>query len=113
MDIQDLHNQADYGPLCKGTWEDHGYPGRTNLGNVNLTCAQPDIRNMTKGQIDGVNAEWDLTFKTSPVRLHNRLAVVPAGVEYFDQQADYYGQDTNFDYDCMWHEYWNNRGFTN
>ncbi len=106
MDIQDLHNQADYGPLCKGTWEDYGYPGRTNLGDTNLTCAQPHTRNMTKGQIDGVNTEWDLTFKTSPVRLHNRLAVVPAGVQYYDCQADYYSLETDFDYDCDWLKHW-------
>ena len=56
-------DQIDYGPLCRGTWEDYAYPGRTNLGSINLTCAQPDTRNMTKGQIDSINAAWDMTFK--------------------------------------------------
>ena len=106
MDVQALHDQIDYGPLCKGTWADYGYPGRTNLGDTNLTCAQPRTRNMTQRQIDAVSAKWDRAFKTPSVQLNTKWAVVPAGVRYYDCQADYYSLETDFDYDCDWLQHW-------
>ena len=111
MDSQALHDQIDYGPLCKGTWQDYGYPGRTNLGDTNLTCAQPHTRSMTQRQIDAVTAKWDQTFKASSVLLNTKWAIVPAGVQYYDQQTDYYSLDTDFDYNCDWVDYWHRRGF--
>ena len=62
MDSQAFHDQIDYGPLCKGTWQDYSYPSCTNLGDINLTQEQPTIRNMTQAQVDSINVAWDKAF---------------------------------------------------
>ena len=57
--VQAAHDAIDYGPLVCGTWQDLGYPGRTNLGDVNLTEEEPSIHNMTKEQVDHINNQWE------------------------------------------------------
>ena len=113
------HDLIDYGPLVASTWQDHGYPGRTNLGDVNLTTEQPEIRNMTKEQVDRINEKWNTVFNRGwgpDVKLNTTWAVVPEGTPTREDmpivdplKAAQTTPRVQFDRDLMWVNYWDNR----
>jgi hypothetical protein len=49
----------DYGPLCKGTWEDHGYDGPIAAHGETTHPGYPEIRNMAPVQVAHITATWD------------------------------------------------------
>ena len=52
----------DYGPLCKGTWEDHGYEGPIAAHGETTHPGYPEIRNMAPAQVAHITATWDAAF---------------------------------------------------
>ena len=52
----------DYGPLCKGTWEDHGYEGPIADHSETTHPGYPKIRNMAPAQVAHITATWEATF---------------------------------------------------
>ena len=52
----------DYSPLCKGTWEDHGYEGPIAAHGETTHPGYPEIRNMAPAQVAHITATWEATF---------------------------------------------------
>ena len=75
-----------YGPLCEGTWEDHGYEGPADPGDTTHP-GYPEIRNMAPAQVAcSQSAELDLASKLEVQGLQDELQELQGAVHNFEAE---------------------------